>query len=168
MLAVLLAALESDADRQKFIEIYEKYHVQMERTAMRILKEQSDVEDAVQNAFMQMIRHFEKIFEIPCEELPFWIISIVKNEARAILRKNRRTVSLEDWDRLTEDINDIAMLFLLRQYEICVFHFCLFCLFACTMGNTEVRKSGFIIGHTRYTFYSLQFCVVIRSFNNRF
>ena len=74
MLAVLLAALESDTDRQKFIEIYEKYHVQMERTAMRILKEQSDVEDAVQNAFMQMIRHFEKIFEIPCEELPFWII----------------------------------------------------------------------------------------------
>ena len=98
MLAVLLAALESDTDRQKFIEIYEKYHVQMERTAMRILKEQSDVEDAVQNAFMQMIRHFEKIFEIPCEELPFWIISIVKNEARAILRKNR----------LTEDINDIS------------------------------------------------------------
>lgn len=33
MLAVLLAALESDADRQKLIEIYEKYHVQMERTA---------------------------------------------------------------------------------------------------------------------------------------
>ena len=102
MLAVLLAALESDTDRQKFIEIYEKYHVQMERTAMRILKEQSDVEDAVQNAFMQMIRHFEKIFEIPCEELPFWIISIVKNEARVILRKNRRTVSLEDWDGFAE------------------------------------------------------------------
>lgn len=52
--------------------------------------------------------------------------------------------------------------------KVCVFHFCLFCLFACTMGNTEARKSGFIIGHTRYTFYSLQFCVVIRSFNNRF
>lgn len=53
MLAVLLAALESDTDRQKFIEIYEKYHVQMERTAIRILKEQSDVEDAVQNAFCE-------------------------------------------------------------------------------------------------------------------
>ena len=73
---------------------------------MHILKEQSDVEDAVQNAFMQMIRHFEKIFEIPCEELPFWIISIVKNEARAILRKNRRTVSLEDWDGFAEHIDD--------------------------------------------------------------
>lgn len=108
MMAVLLAALESDADRQKFIEIYEQYHVQMERTAICILKEQSDVEDAVQNAFMQIIRHFEKIFEIPCEELPFWIISIVKNEARIILRKNQKTVPLEDWDRLTKSIDDIS------------------------------------------------------------
>lgn len=108
MLSVLLAALESDADRQKFIEIYEQYHVRMERTAMRILKEQSDVEDAVQNAFMQMIRHFAKIIEIPCEELPFWLISIVKNEAQAILRKNKRTVSLEDWDGFAENIDDIS------------------------------------------------------------
>ena len=108
MLAVLLAALESDEDRQKFIEIYEQYHAQMERTAMRILKEQSDVEDAVQNAFMQMIRHFEKIFEIPCEELPFWIISIVKNESRIILRKNQRTVPMENWDGFIKSIDDIS------------------------------------------------------------
>ena len=33
MLAVLLAALESDEDRQKFIEIYEQYHARRERTA---------------------------------------------------------------------------------------------------------------------------------------
>lgn len=108
MLAILLAVLESDADRQKFIKIYELYHVQMERTAMHILKEQSDAEDAVQNAFVQMIRHFDKIFEIPCEKLPFWIISIVKNEARAILRKHKRIVSLEDWDGFTKDIDDIS------------------------------------------------------------
>lgn len=108
MLAILLAALESEADKQKFTDIYEQYHPQMEQTALRILKNQHDAEDAVQNAFMQMIRHFEKIFEIPCEELPFWIISTVKNEARAILRKNRRTASLEDWDRFTEHIDDIS------------------------------------------------------------
>ena len=108
MLAVLLAALESDADREKFKEIYERYHGQMERTAIRILKEQSDVEDAVQNAFMQIIRHFDKIFEIPSEELPFWCISIVKNEALSILRKGKRIVPLEDWDGFTENIDDIS------------------------------------------------------------
>ena len=36
------------------------------------------------------------------------IISIVKNEARVILRKNRRTVSLEDWDGFAEHIDDIS------------------------------------------------------------
>ena len=108
MLAILLAALESEADKQKFTDIYEQYHPQMEQTALRIVKNQHDAEDAVQNAFMQIIRHFEKIDEIPCEKLPFWIISIVKNEARAILRKNSRTVSLEDWDGFAEHIDDIS------------------------------------------------------------
>ncbi len=49
-----------------------------------------------------MIKHFEKIYEIPCEELPFWIISIVKNEALMILRKKRNVVPLEDWDRFEQ------------------------------------------------------------------
>ena len=69
---------------------------------MRILGEQSDAEDAVQNAFLQIIRHFEKISEIPCEELPFWLISIVKNESLIILRKRSRIVSLPDLESLTE------------------------------------------------------------------
>jgi len=107
MLAVLLAALESGGDRQKFIEIYEQHHAQMERTAMRILKEQCDAEDAVQNAFVQIIRHFEKISEIPCENLPFWIISIVKNEALMILRRNKRTVPLEDWDSFAAEAENV-------------------------------------------------------------
>ena len=62
MLVFLLAALESDEDKKLFTEIYEQYRPQMERTAMHFLKSHADVEDAVQNAFMQMIRHFEKIY----------------------------------------------------------------------------------------------------------
>ena len=92
MLVFLLAALENDEDKKLFTEIYEQYRPQMERTAMHFLKSHADVEDAVQNAFMQMIRHFEKIYEIPCEELSFWIISIVKNEALMIIRKSQKTV----------------------------------------------------------------------------
>lgn len=98
MLTLLLAALESNEDRQIFIKIYEQHRPLMERTATHILKEPSDIEDAVQNAFVQIIRHFDKIYKIPREELPFWIISIVKNEALLIIRKSQKTVSLEDWD----------------------------------------------------------------------
>ena len=46
MLMILLSALESDGDRQKFITLYEEHHARMERTVMRILKEQFDAEDA--------------------------------------------------------------------------------------------------------------------------
>ena len=48
-----------------FTELYEENHVRAEQTALRILKNQHDAEDAVQNAFMQIIRHFEKIDESP-------------------------------------------------------------------------------------------------------
>ena len=99
MLAFFLAALESEDDKRRFVAVYEQYHEKMEMIALHILGSQHDAEDAVQNAFLQMIRNIKKIYEIPCEELPFWIISIVKNEALMILRKKRNVVPLEDWDR---------------------------------------------------------------------
>lgn len=113
MLSFFLAALESDADRQMFTEIYDQHHSKMENAAIKILKNQSDAEDAVQNAFMQIIRHFERIYQIPCEDLPFWLISIVKNEAYMILRKRKRVVPLEDWanfSKRTANVSDYATL----------------------------------------------------------
>ena len=107
MLSFFLAALESDADRQVFTSIYNQHHVQMENAAIKILKNQSDAEDAIQNAFMQVIRHFEKIHQIPCDELPFWLISIVKNEAYMILRKQKNIVPLEDWTDYSNQSVDV-------------------------------------------------------------
>lgn len=78
-----------------------------------MLKNQGDAEDAVQNAFMQVIRNFEKINQIPSEELPFWIISIVKNECYMILRKQKRVVLVDDLSLFAEraaDVPDYAAL----------------------------------------------------------
>ena len=92
LLTFLLAALESDEDRALFTEIYEQNHDRMEQTALRILKDSHDAEDAVQNAFLQVIRNFDALLEIPCKKRIFWCISIVKNEALAILRKKKKTI----------------------------------------------------------------------------
>lgn len=108
MLAFFLAVLESDEERQRFVALYEQYHDKMEQTALSILGEQHDAEDAVQNAFLQIIRHFEKALKIPCEELSFWIISIVKNEALMILRKKRKIILLEDWNDFEKSAADIT------------------------------------------------------------
>lgn len=108
MLAYFLAMLESKEDRQRFTDIYEQYHVQMENVAMRILAEKRDAEDAVQNAFVQVIQHFAKISEIPRRGLPFWLISIVKNEALIIRRKRNRVVLLENWESVANAARDVS------------------------------------------------------------
>ena len=95
---MLLAMLEDEEDRLQFIKKYEQCHAKMEEAAIRILLNQHDAEHAVQNAFVQIILRFERTLKIPREELTFWCISIVKNEARMILRKKQKTVPLEDWD----------------------------------------------------------------------
>ena len=64
MLSFFLIVLESAADRRLFASIYEQHHSKMERIAINMLKNQGDAEDAVQNAFMQVIRNFEKINQI--------------------------------------------------------------------------------------------------------
>ena len=108
MLTFFLAALESDDDRRMFEAIYARYHARMERTALRILTDQKDAEDALQNAFVQVIRHFEKIYSIPCKELPFWLVSIVKNESISILRKRRREFQMDDWDEVNRAAEDVT------------------------------------------------------------
>lgn len=98
MLVFFLSMLETEQEKQRFTEIYQQYHTLVEQIALHILGNQSDAEDAVQNTFLQIIRHFKKANEIPRKELRFWIISIVKNEARMIIRKQKNVIQLEDWD----------------------------------------------------------------------
>ena len=108
MLAFFLAALESDEDRELFVFIYEHYRARMEQTAIRILGLQSDAEDAIQNSFIQVIQHFDKVYMIPREELIFWLISIVKNESLMILRKRKKESPFENWDSVTEAAEDVT------------------------------------------------------------
>ena len=58
MLSYLLAALESEEDKRRFTELYEENHVRAEQTALRILRDPHDAEDAVQNAFLQVIHQW--------------------------------------------------------------------------------------------------------------
>ena len=62
MLIYLLTLIDNEGDRQTFTAIYQEYHVQMEKVALRILSEHNDAEDAVQNAWIQVIKTFSQGF----------------------------------------------------------------------------------------------------------
>ena len=108
MLIYLCSLIEDDDNRRRFTTLYHQHHVLMEKVAVKILNNPTDAEDAVQNAFLQIIKHFEKFSVIPCEELQFWCISIVKNEALMLLRKRHPTLPLEDWDGFTTTVGDVV------------------------------------------------------------
>ena len=108
MLSFFLAMLETEEDRQKFALLYEQCNEKIEQKAKQLLKNQQDMEDAVQNTYIQIIRHFEKVYRISCDEWMFWCISIVKNEAYMILRKKQKAVPFEDWDAVEEDTDLIS------------------------------------------------------------
>ena len=60
MLITLLAMLESEEDKRTLSVLYEENHDRMEQAALRMLNDPGDAEDAVQNAFVKVISHFEK------------------------------------------------------------------------------------------------------------
>lgn len=68
-------------------EIYIRYHKVMLYVANRILGNQTQAEDAVQNAFLKIIKHPEHVLTIPIDELKPYLIVVSENTARTIYRK---------------------------------------------------------------------------------
>lgn len=94
---LFLSMLESDGERRIFSELYNQYGNAMLRVARRYFPEDpQDAEDAVQNAWLKVIKNILKIQEIPCKKRGAYLVIIVRNEAITILRKRRRELPFED------------------------------------------------------------------------
>lgn len=94
---LFLSMLESDGERRIFSELYNQYGNAMLRVARRYFPEDpQDAEDAVQNAWLKVVKNILKIQEIPCKKRGAYLVIIVRNEAIAILRKRRRELPFED------------------------------------------------------------------------
>jgi len=92
-----LSMLETDAERQLFIELYHKFGNAMLRVARRyFVSDPTLAEDAVQNAWMRVIEKFSKVQSIPCEKRGAYLVVIAKNEAVSLLRRLHQEFPLED------------------------------------------------------------------------
>ena len=98
------------ADKNTFYNIYEKNKYLMFSIAMDILKDQYSAEDAVQEAFVKILKHFEKIDDIESNRTKRMIITITKNCAIDIYRKRSR-----QWNSET-DIENVGHLDYIDNY----------------------------------------------------
>lgn len=99
-----LLAKVSLRDRQAFSELYDRTSAKLFSVAFRILSEQAETEDAVQDAYVKIWRNAGK-FETGRASAMTWLITIARNAAIDRARK-RRDVPTEIDERSFEPSDD--------------------------------------------------------------
>ena len=81
-------------DRQQIARLVEAYSTPIYRMALRMLGEELDAEDVLQNTFIKALQHVNE-FE-GRSSLSTWLYRIAANEALMLLRRKRPTISLDE------------------------------------------------------------------------
>ena len=103
MLQFYLSLIESSEDKEKFEKLYEHYKRLLKYVATSMLKDSHLAEDAVNETFIKVIDTMHSIGEIECHKTQFFLVTILKNVCRDMLRKSKRDKAVS-----IEDIEDIA------------------------------------------------------------
>lgn len=112
MFFLLLGALNEE-DRNFALELYERYGDFLYKTAFDILRNESDAEDAVQDAMCKIIRHLDKFSSSPeraiRNQIVIYITSIAKHTAIDAYRK-RANVKRKETDLYIQTGDDEELL----------------------------------------------------------
>ena len=85
-----LAMIDSDADKSKFEILYSEYKNLMYYTANRILRNSSDAEDVVHQAFLKVIEILDTISSPRCHKTRALLVTITEHKAIDLYRDCRR------------------------------------------------------------------------------
>ena len=100
---------EIDQDKKRLEELYEELRFDCINIALRITKNPATAEDAVQEAFLSVIKHKDKMLMLNYGDFRKKILIIVKNKCIDMIRKNKylSSVSLEEleFELKSEDIS---------------------------------------------------------------
>ena len=103
MLAYYLQTIEREEDKNKFERLYYRYRKLMFHVAMKILRNDADAEDAVQQAFVAALENLKKIGVPESPETRCYVVTIAERKAIDILRSKEKVVSL-DYDETARGI----------------------------------------------------------------
>ena len=94
---IFLSMLESDEERRLFTDLYNQYGNMMLHVAKRYFpKDMYAAEDVVQNAWIRVVDHFQKIQAVPSKKRGAYLVVIVRNEAITALRKQKPELHFDE------------------------------------------------------------------------
>jgi RNA polymerase sigma-70 factor, ECF subfamily len=86
--------LAKRGDKDAFSRLIESNKVSMYRVAMSMLSQKQDIEDAIQNA---IIKAYEGVIHLRKNEFfKTWLIRILINECKIILRNNNKVIHIDE------------------------------------------------------------------------
>lgn len=99
MLMIYLSMLGSEEDRERFTLLYEAHEKRLYAVALKILGNPTRAEDAAQQAWLQVLRNWERVSILDWDAAARYLAVTAKNAALDLLKKERWNTSLpEDWD----------------------------------------------------------------------
>lgn len=100
MLSFYLSLLETPHAQGEFSRTYDIYHQKMYHIANRLLKDSGKAEDAVHDAFVKIILHFDDFLQLAPNKREAWIITILKNTCFDQLRRDKKYIPQDVADLL--------------------------------------------------------------------
>lgn len=106
-----LSLLDAEEEKEFFQTIYDRYRDEMFYTAYTILQNKHDAEDVVQDSFLPMLSHLDKMRTNSQQKNWNFIVTIVKNKAFNLYNRKKRKqemeISEDEWmeaDFVDEDL----------------------------------------------------------------
>ena len=109
MLAMYMALIDEESDKEKFERLYCTYREMMIKIAASVLHNKALVDETVQDCFLKLAEMIKEVPDVPSKRAKAMIITMVKNKARNNLKAEHydREEILEESEISDKVINDI-------------------------------------------------------------
>lgn len=99
MLMMYLAMLGSEEDRERFTLLYQAHEKRLYAIALKVLGDPTRAEDATQQAWLQVLRNWERVNALDWDAAAKYLAVAAKNAALDLLKKEKWNTSMpEDWN----------------------------------------------------------------------
>lgn len=91
-----LTLLEHKKDETDFIQLYQHSYSYLFQVGISFLHDPYQAEDAIHETFLKAAKNFSKILSLPRDKQVAYLVIIMKNQCRDMLRKNKNHLPLPD------------------------------------------------------------------------
>lgn len=102
----ILFGVLTDEQRDLIEQIFREHHVRFQRISFKIVKSESDANDAVSAAYLKIIDNIEKVSNLSCPLMTAFCVTIVKNCSIDIIRHSKKYAHIESLDNLKDESVD--------------------------------------------------------------